>query len=92
MQVDLDFGVARIKADVLVEKHRSVTVRIQNQQTLVQFFGFAERAGFADEPSEERHHAFVLIQDETFRMPLYAQHGFVFRAFDGFYHPVGGRS
>ena len=63
---------------------------VECQDTPVQGFGLAEQTGFLDEPAEKRHHALVLIQDETFGMPLHTQHGFVLGTFDGFYDAVGG--
>lgn len=60
-------------------------MRIQSQDSAVQFFGFGERFCFMSQPVEQWHHGFIAIQNETFGMPLYTEYGFSFCTFDCFY-------
>ena len=65
-------------------------MRIQSQDSAVQFFGFGERFCFMSQPVEQWHHGFIAIQNETFGMPLYTEYGFSFCTFDCFYDSVFG--
>ena len=63
---------------------------IEGQYLPVEFFGTPEGSSFLNEPVEQRHHVFVLIEDKALRMPLYSQNRLIFGTFYGFDDAIGG--
>ena len=74
MKVYENAWVTAVETYLLVKLHRSVAVRIQSEDALMQLASFGIGASFTYNPLEKRYHSAVATKYHTFWMPLHTQH------------------
>ena len=75
-----------------VKEHGAVTMAVQYQSPAVKLPGPAEQSSLFYDPVEYGHHCAVILQQETFRMPLNPQHSTECNGFHTLYYAIGSRS